>query len=110
MQLDFKPANIYKSLVESGTHWANANGEAELLEEGKKSVLSEIAARSAEKSQAGKESEALRDPEYKAYIKEMVGKRKAANIARVEYDAAKALADMRRTEAANERAANRSAT
>lgn len=102
MQLN--PDNIYQKLVEAGDAWAEAHEVAELLEESKKTLISQLAADSTEKSMAGKEAEALRHPDYERHIKAMTVARKAANKAKVRYDSAKVWAELKRTEAANLRA------
>lgn len=106
----FKPDSIYEKLVEAGTEWSKANARADGLEECKKVVLSELMDKSDEKSTAAKEAFAYRHPDYRKHLDDMVMARKEANIAKVEYAARQAWCDMMRTQAANERAANRSAT
>lgn len=104
------PENIYERLVKLGDEWADAQEVAELMEETKKTLVSQLASDSDEKSIAARESEALRSDEYKAHIETMVKARKGANKAKVRYDSAKIWSELLRTKAATERAANRSAT
>jgi len=47
---------------------------------------------------------------YEAHIRSMVEARKAANLARVKWEAQKIYVELIRTKAASERAANREAT
>lgn len=107
---DFRPRDIYTELTKLGEAWAEANYKAELAEESKKSLLSELSAESEEKAASAREAYALRHPDYVDYIKDMVKLRFEANKAKVKYDSAKTYADMLRTEAANHRAAMREAT
>lgn len=101
------PDDIYKRLMEAGTEWADANAAAELLEETKHTILSQLSSESDEKSIAAKESFARRHPEFIRHLEGMVNARKTANRAKVRYDAAKVWVECKRTESANERAANR---
>lgn len=100
----FDPNGVYEQLVRLGEEWADAHGAAELLEETKKSVLANLAADSNESSMAAKENYALRHEDYRKHLTAMVASRKAANKAKVRYDSAKIWAELKRTEAANERA------
>lgn len=86
------------------------NYAAELLEETKKTLLAQLMAKSSKTSVAAAESEALASDAYDEHIRKMVKCRMQANKAKVGYDSAKVWAELKRTEAANERAANRSAT
>ena len=105
MQSD--PHDIYERLVNLGGQWADAHAAAELLEETKKTLLAELMTECDEKSSVAKETYALRQKRYFDHVEEMVMARKAANRAKVRYDAAKVEVDMERTKAANERAALR---
>lgn len=107
--MQFNPTDIYEKLVKLGEEWADTQAAADLLEETRKSVLSQLSTESNETSVAAKESFALRHADYKRHIESMVSTRKAANKARVRYDSAKVFSELMRTAAANERAANRSA-
>ena len=94
---------VYAELVATGTEWAEADAAASLLEETKKVTLAELKTRSGEKSDAARETEALASAPYRGHVEAMVAARRAANLARVKYDATKTLAEMRRTEAATRR-------
>lgn len=95
---------IYESLVRAGEDWADAQAAADMLEETRKSVLAKIMADSQHSSIAGKEMYALADGEYRTFLENMVRARKAANKARVRYDSAKVLAELRRSEESTRRA------
>jgi hypothetical protein len=107
---EFNPQDIYRELVRLGEAWADANYAAELAEEVKKSLISQLATESPEAAISAREAFALRHPDFRKHIETMVGLRRAANKAKVRYDSAKSYAEMKRTQAANERAANRYAT
>lgn len=104
------PDSIHQRLTELGDQWANMNAAAEILEENKKTLISQLSCECDDKSMSAKESYAFRHPDYIQHVKEMVCARKEANRSKVNYDNAKIWAELKRTEAANERAANRSAT
>lgn len=95
----------YEALVRAGDDWADKDAAANLLEEAKKSVLAEVKLSSADlKSEAAKESVALASDTYRKHVASMIEARKQANRARVRYDAAKVLAEMRRSEESTRRA------
>lgn len=106
MSEDFKKLNsdrTYDALVKAGEDWADKQAAAELLEETKKSILAKLI-NVAEGSVNAREYKALADPEYTSFVEGMVTARKAANKARVRYDSAKVLAEMRRSEESTRRA------
>lgn len=95
---------IYDTLVKAGEEWADADVAASLLEETRKSVLAKLMVECGHASIAGKEMMALADDSYKAFVTGMVNARKAANKARVRYDSAKTLSELRRSEESTRRA------
>ena len=95
---------IYQSLVKAGEEWADLDAAASLLEETKKSVLAKLMAEADASSMAGKEMYALADSKYEAFITGMVSARKLATKARVRYDSAKTLSELRRSEESTRRA------
>jgi len=99
---------LYEKLVKSGEDWAHKNAAADILEESKKPILSQIM-QDYQGSHAAKESLALADPRYTDHLKTMVESRKEANIARVKWEAQKMYVELTRTKAASERAANKEA-
>lgn len=103
------PQNIYKKLTDLGEEWAKANYAADILEEVKKPELARLMAKH-EGTQAAKEQMALADPLYRAHLASMCEARREANIAKVRYDSARMWAELMRTQAATERAANKYAT
>ena len=102
--------SVYEKLMAAGEAWADANAAADILEETKNTVLAQLAADSNESSVAAKENYARAHPDFDRHLRAMVNARKAANRAKVVYDSAKVWVECKRTESANERAANRVAT
>ena len=95
---------IYAQLVAAGDSWADADAAASLLEETRKSVLAKLMNEADAKSAAAKEMLALADPAYLEFIAGMVNARKIATKARVRYDSAKTLSELRRSEESTRRA------
>ncbi len=95
---------IYQKLLESGNEWADKQSAADLLEETRKIVLSEQIIAAGAKSHALSETMALASPEYKEHVVAMNSARRAANRARVNYEAVKTLTELRRSEEATRRA------
>lgn len=102
--MHFDPDKAFDALLKAGEAWADAEAAAELLEETKKSVLAKLMNECGHASIAGKEMNALADPEYKKHIEGMVQARRAANKARVRYDSAKILSELRRSQESTRRA------
>ena len=97
-------AEIAYCLSELGRKWSNNDARASFLEENKKTVLSQLALKHPDLGVSKAENMALADPVYQAHINAMVEARKEANIAKVDYDTARAYIDLMRTEAATRRA------
>jgi hypothetical protein len=95
---------VYDSLVKAGEDWADKEAAAALLEETRKSVIARLMNEAAQTSVAGKEMQALSDESYVDFVTGMVNARKAANKAKVRYDSAKVLAELRRSEESTRRA------
>lgn len=101
----FDPEKIYHNIVTAGEEWADKEAAASLLEETRKTVLAELVnSQPSAMSVAARESCALADPAYRLHVKNMVGARKAANVAKMRYDAVKVLAEMRRSQESSRRA------
>lgn len=96
--------SIYESLVRAGEDWADKEAAAALLEETLKTVKAKLMNECQAASIAAKEMLALADDEYKAFVTGMVQARKAANKAKVKYDSAKVLAELRRSQESTRRA------
>lgn len=104
-----KPEEIYGKVVEAGETWADCDAAASILEETRKTVLAELMNQSQASSMAAKESAALADPVYRLHVTNMVNARKDANRAKVRFDGAKLLAELRRSEESSRRAELRGA-
>lgn len=102
--MSFDPARMYEQIITAGETWADAEAAAALLEETKKSVLAKLMNESEMTSIAGKEMTALGSDEYRKFVDGMVKARAAANKARVRYDSAKILAELRRSQESTKRA------
>jgi hypothetical protein len=94
---------IYETIIKAGEEWADMDAAATLLEETKKSVLAKLI-NEAEGSVNAREYKALADPEYRKHVEGMTQARKLANKARVRYDSARILAELRRSEESTRRA------
>lgn len=105
--MTFNPTAVYQQLVKAGETWADCQHAAELLEATRKTLISQLATESNETSATAREAFALRHADYIRHVETEVGARRTANKAKVRYDSARILAELKRTEAANERAANR---
>lgn len=99
---DFAPEAIYKQLLQAGEDWADKQAAADVLEETKKTVLAELM-QGFMGSTAERERNALADPAFKLHVVKMNAARKEANRARVKYDSAKVLAELRRTQESTRR-------
>ena len=102
--MSFDADKAYDSILRAGEDWADKQAAADLLEETRKSVLARLMIGADATSQGQREMYALADKEYTDYVEGMVNARKAANKARVRYDSAKVLAEMRRSEESTRRA------
>lgn len=102
MALD--PQKVYADLVKAGNDWADKDAAASLLEETKKTVLAKLKIEADAPSDAARETLALCHPDYETHVTSMVEARKQANKAKVRYDSAKTLAELRRSEEATRRA------
>jgi hypothetical protein len=99
----FDADKTYTALVQSGENWADMDAAATLLEESRKSILAKFKLEAAGGSDAAREMIALADPRYAEFVKGMVAARGAANKARVRYDSAKTLAELRRSQESTRR-------
>lgn len=102
--MDFDPDKTYSALVKAGEDWSDQDAAASLLEETKKSVLAKLMLESTGTTSAAREMMALADPKYTAFVEGMVNARKNANRARVRYESAKTLSELRRSQEATKRA------
>lgn len=98
------PNELYVKLVKAGEDWADLDAAASVLEETKKSLISQLKTMSKAGSDAARETEALASDGFREHIDNMVEARRKANRAKVNYDSQKVWVDLKRTEAANLRA------
>lgn len=96
--------SIYSALIRAGEEWSDLDAAASLLEETRKSVLAKLMNECQAASIGAKEMFALADEEYRKHVATMITARKVANRARVRYDSAKVLAELRRSEESTRRA------
>ena len=102
--MSFDADKAYDSILRAGEDWADKQAAADLLEETRKSVLARLMIGADATSQGGREMYALADEQYTDFVDGMVAARRAANKARVRYDSAKVLAELRRSQEATRRA------
>jgi hypothetical protein len=95
---------IHAKLVNAGETWADEDAAASILEETKKTVLSQLKTMSKGGSDAARETEALASNGFQDHISNMVEARRKANRAKVAYESMKTWVELWRTKAANERA------
>lgn len=100
----FDPAKMYEQIIAAGEAWADAEAAAALLEETRKTVLAKAMNDSGHASIAGKEMMALASDDYRKFVEGMVRARATANKARVRYDSAKVLVELRRSQESTKRA------
>lgn len=105
--MDINPKDIYEKLVKLGVEWAECKYASDLLEDGKKPLISKLGAESNEKSHSAKEAYAYAHDSYTDHCKLLAEANKAEAIAKVKYHSAITYADLMRTVAANERQANK---
>lgn len=103
--MSINPKEIYEKLLEAGEHWADADAAASMLEETLRVLKSKLMLASEQSSIAAKEADAYASSEYEKHVKDAVVARQEANRARVRWISAQTLVDLKRTEAASERAA-----
>jgi len=94
---------IFHALVKAGEEWSDADAAASLLEETRKSVLAKLM-NEADGSVAAREMQALASEQYTTFVAGMIKARAASNKARVRYDSAKTLSELRRSEESTRRA------
>lgn len=108
--MDINPTEIHERLVKLGTTWAECKYAADLLEDSRKPLLAKLGSQCNEKAQSAREAYAMAHPDYEEHCKKTAEALKQQAIAKVRYESALNYVELLRTMAANERAANRSAT
>jgi hypothetical protein len=102
----FEPVTLALTLFEHGKDWAETNAAADLLEETRKTLRSQIALKFLPDVGAVSKAEMMAEAtqEYIDHIKSMVEARKVANTARAQYDADRAFIDLIRSQESSRRA------
>jgi hypothetical protein len=88
---------------EAATKWVDADASANLMEESKSAVFSQMAMRAEGSSIAAKELKAKSSPEWEAYVTNMVTARTTANRLKVQAEYLRMLYFEGQSQAANER-------
>jgi hypothetical protein len=99
------PDKLYEKMVQAGDEWADLQSAANVLEDTRHTVLSRLMQKSQARSVAAQEVEARASVEYEDHVKAAQEAAALALKAKVKYEAIKVWVDLKRTEAANERAA-----
>lgn len=102
MSLD--PNQLHAKLIQYGDDWADKQSAYDQLEGAKSSVLAKLMMASNAPSVAAREMEAKASPEYEEYRLAVEKAQAAAIKAKVQYEAIKVWIELKRTEAANQRA------
>ena len=99
-------AKLVNDLRESGMEWADKNAAANLLEEGRRSLLAQLIVEKMGRgsSKAKAEEQARMDESFRKATKGMLEARRTAERANVAYKVAQAAIDLYRTEMATRRA------
>lgn len=91
MRIPFSnPDELYERLRLIGEEWAKANGDAERLEEQRKSIYAALFLHSDGKTVAERECMAYASEAYRTHVEKMVAARELANLAKAKVDAARA--------------------
>lgn len=101
--LSFDPDRAFQALEDAAERHAQAEAEAQLLEEMKSVMLAQIICEHADKPFNKAEVLAKADARYATHIEGMVEARRRANRARATYRDLLVLADMRRSQEASAR-------
>ncbi len=107
------PNDVYKAFMEAGTDWADKHAASELRAATAKTVRAKIAMEYQQNTDCSMTmalEHALASSSYVSVLHEVAEASKAANRAKVKYEATKALFEAQRTAAASERAAMGAAT
>ena len=95
----YSPSLIYKTLMSTGSDWADKKAAYMLLDDMTKTVLADITSRKEAKSMAEREQMSRADSMYKAHLQALGEARRVYLQAQVKYESAKALAEGKKTEA-----------
>jgi ElaB/YqjD/DUF883 family membrane-anchored ribosome-binding protein len=99
MSFPLDPDKVAEELSKRGKAWAELNAAYQALDDATKSVLSDIAGKQNDGSEASKERAARASQEYRDHLHALAEARTKAAIARVNYDVFQVWIDMKRSEA-----------
>lgn len=104
--MSFDPEKIAKRFRDDGNTWAEKNCAADLLEETRKTLRSQIALKYLPEVGSVSKAEMMAEAttEYIEHVTSMVEARKEANKARVQFDADEAYIDLVRSQESSRRA------
>ena len=95
---------LFYKLTEAGNDWADKQAAFNVLEDTKNAVLAKLMLNSSGSSVAAREIEAKASSEYSEHVKATQQAFKESLKAKVKYESMKTWIELKRTEAANERA------
>ncbi len=95
---------LYNELITAGSDWADKQAAYNVLEDTKNAVLARLMLKSSAPSVAAREVEAKGSAEYQQHVENTQNAMKEALKAKVKYEGIKTWIELKRTEAANERA------
>lgn len=106
------PLKIYKAMLKAGDNWSEANYEASLYEETKKTLHAKIVgeimstglANGVKIAKTSAEIMAYADPRFEEHLEKMSKARANANKHRVRYDSLRVMVDVMRTLESTKRA------
>jgi hypothetical protein len=104
--MNFDPYKLAQQLLEHGSEWADKNAAADVLEETRKTLRSQIALKFLPDAGSVAKAEMMAEAtqEYIDHVRSMVEARRASNIARCQYDTDKTYIEMVRSQESTERA------
>lgn len=95
---------LYNDLMTAGSEWADKQAAYNILEDTKNAVLARLMLRSKATSVAAREVDAKASEEFQSHVENTQEAMKEALKAKVKYESIKTWIELKRTEAANERA------
>jgi hypothetical protein len=104
MAFPLDPDKVAEELSKRGKAWAELNGAYQALDDATKSILSDIAGRLNEGSEASRERSARSSADFREHLAALADARTKAAIAKVNYDVFNVWIDMKRSEASYKKA------
>lgn len=99
MSFPLNPDQVAAELSKRGIAWAECNAAYQALDDATKSILSDIAGKQNDGSEAARERTARASAEYRDHLAALSEARTKAAIAKVNYDVYQVWIDMKRSEA-----------